>query len=1380
MEKIRISSPVKHLHNITLSLLFYACTTMPGWAASYPENRDYGSQGDFLAKRGTEFGRTADLTMIGPVLINLPEAPGSTSNGVSWRFETTAWDLSDLTNPQFIRSLTCPTCFSGQPINAHGTVIRLDQERNEAQLYAVDPQYVVFDPTGSDSNAQVVAADRTPDNQVPLGYSGMFAPYVARGFWEYGFQPGPLWIRDPQIPFSPTPEHPTDEGAPWLGAFITEWDHLGLTSVTGFTSFLGELLIVASDQQSTGIAIYDRSGLKDGITPRLISQFRPNLTEPDGSAISVGGYWAEPYGANKMVWAARERDNAPDRDYPAMYVVDFTDPANPRLTCEVYFDLDPDSPLDGDGSSDPMYVNFQDQYAFVDHFKVDIEACEQAYADDNTIDATELAQIMYRFDDIANHCDGSQYFRPLGQVGVLGGYDWWVTDSIVSYTGGSMTNWQWHTNQNGVGFNPVILNGPGQTIISPPFPNESVIQVGDVVTNGVTGQQYTITNVERDERINEQGMCFFVTSDEADTNPPFVSGHRPLANQVDVPVDTYIHVHIPETLRSETLVNGIRVVRLDNSGNEVQAIEFRSQFTHTGTLAIWPNEDLIVDTSYRVELSGIQDYAGNTMDDYSFIFATGETVIVPPPPDTTPAPTYDGPTYYPNQSSEMSCLAESVENNLWVVNPDNNSVTIIDTDLEEETFVLSAQLHREITLGYKEPTSVAYADGLYAITYRGDDIVVFLGADGNERFSINTGYGSQPIASVFDGEFLYVSLYGTGELLKIDVATRSVLSRLFVGVKPRAMALYEGRLLITRFISAADHGEVYDINTAGMMSLTRTIRINKVEVADDLDHGSGVPNMLSSILISPDGETAYISAIKANVDRGLFRNGNALDSDNTVRPMLAIIDLLENRDANIDTSTREGTIDLDNAADPSFVSYLADGEHRVISLRGNNVVLVQNDVLNTSAQFNTGFAPRSTCATLRTLYVKNFTDRSVSAIDVAPYMHDGTRSSRTLEINTVANEVLSEQEKQGLRVFYHSSQPQMGDEGYISCASCHADGGQDGMTWDLTSLGEGLRNTLSLNGTKGTRFGDLHWSGNFDQVQDFELQMEQLNGGEGLVPGRTFNGESPLNVDMADRSADLDALAAYINSLGKNSLQRSPFRTDTGGLTQSAQRGLALFRAEACVECHSGSAFRDGQRHDVGTLTVASGSRLSGLFSAVRTPALVELWETAPYFHDGSAATLSDVLNRGAHSVSLNSSQRSDLIEYLLSIDRAAFIEDDAVWPQISPELINPLSDQNATVGSMYHFVIPETTFTDPNGDNLTISIQNLPDWMVFDSNDNSLRGTPLMEGVVSIIVVASDGDNNQMTDVFELTIASRNSIGDDGICFPVRTLSGVMSLVCL
>ena len=43
--------------------------------------------------------------------------------------------------------------------------------------------------------------------------------------------------------------------------------------------------------------------------------------------------------------------------------------------------------------------------------------------------------------------------------------------------------------------------------------------------------------------------------------------------------------------------------------------------------------------------------------------------------------------------------------------------------------------------------------------------------------------------------------------------------------------------------------------------------------------------------------------------------------------------------------------------------------------------------------------------------------------------------------------------------------------------------------WDFSQFGEGVRNTTSLRGRGGIAQGPLHWTGNFDEVQDFENQI---------------------------------------------------------------------------------------------------------------------------------------------------------------------------------------------------------------------------------------------------------------------------------------------------
>lgn len=78
--------------------------------------------------------------------------------------------------------------------------------------------------------------------------------------------------------------------------------------------------------------------------------------------------------------------------------------------------------------------------------------------------------------------------------------------------------------------------------------------------------------------------------------------------------------------------------------------------------------------------------------------------------------------------------------------------------------------------------------------------------------------------------------------------------------------------------------------------------------------------------------------------------------------------------------------------------------------------------------------------------------------------------------------------------------------------------------------------------------------------------------------------------------------------------------------------------------------------HEVGTPGAGSGQRLGGPVAGIDTPTLHGLRHSAPYVHDGSAATLRDVLttrNPGdAHGVGgLSAAEIDDLVQYLLSLD---------------------------------------------------------------------------------------------------------------------------------
>jgi hypothetical protein len=106
----------------------------------------------------------------------------------------------------------------------------------------------------------------------------------------------------------------------------------------------------------------------------------------------------------------------------------------------------------------------------------------------------------------------------------------------------------------------------------------------------------------------------------------------------------------------------------------------------------------------------------------------------------------------------------------------------------------------------------------------------------------------------------------------------------------------------------------------------------------------------------------------------------------------------------------------------------------------------------------------------------------------------------------------------------------------------------------------------------------------------------------------------------------------------------------------AAARGRVVFTGAAqCASCHAGSTLSD---INLGALHAASETGMDPRYAtrsatkAYRTTPLRGLFQHAPYFHDGSALTLADVVAHyeGALNLSLTTTQRQDLIEYLKSL----------------------------------------------------------------------------------------------------------------------------------
>jgi mono/diheme cytochrome c family protein len=132
----------------------------------------------------------------------------------------------------------------------------------------------------------------------------------------------------------------------------------------------------------------------------------------------------------------------------------------------------------------------------------------------------------------------------------------------------------------------------------------------------------------------------------------------------------------------------------------------------------------------------------------------------------------------------------------------------------------------------------------------------------------------------------------------------------------------------------------------------------------------------------------------------------------------------------------------------------------------------------------------------------------------------------------------------------------------------------------------------------------------------------------------------------------LPALQAYQYSISAPAAPANSFDAT------AAARGKVLFAGKGqCASCHSGPAFTDvingGKLHPQSASVAVDKEYVKrSATKQWRVTPLKGIWQHAPYFHDGSAKTLADVVARYDHvrSLKLSASEKADLTEYLKSL----------------------------------------------------------------------------------------------------------------------------------
>jgi YVTN family beta-propeller protein len=712
---------------------------------------------------------------------------------------------------------------------------------------------------------------------------------------------------------------------------------------------------------------------------------------------------------------------------------------------------------------------------------------------------------------------------------------------------------------------------------------------------------------------------------------------------------------------------------------------------------------------------------------------------------------------------------------VWVANQDNNTVSVFSTSTH-------ARL-AEITVGAGPRTLAVAPNGSVWVANKFSATLSIIDPSSmTVSQSIALPYASQPFGIAFapTGGFAYVVLEGSGRLLKLDASTGTTVAGVAVGRYPRHVSVNSDgtNVYVARFITPPLPGEGTAVVTPGSaggevlvvsaasMSVTNTITLAHSFKADAEIQGSGIPNYLGAVTLSPDGSSAWIPSKQDNILRGALRNGANLNFQNTVRAIASRIDLGSGAE---DLASR---IDIDNASLASAAVFDPFGNYLFVALETSREVAVL-DAQGTYEifRFAVGRAPQGLAISNdgRRLYVNNFMDRTVGVFDLSRLMDVGESTvSPVATLSAVATEALSAQVLKGKQFFYDAKDPRLARDAYLSCASCHNDGGNDGRTWDFTGQGEGLRNTIAMRGRAGGH-GFLHWSGNFDEVQDFEGQIRTLAGGTGLMSDTQFNAgtrSQPLGDAKAGVNADLDALAAYVNSL--STFANSPNRNGDGSLTAAGAAGRAVFQSSSCASCHGGAAFSlsaAGNLKDVGTLKPSSGKRLGAALTGIDIPTLRDVWATAPYLHDGSAPTLAAAVV--AHSgVTLSGADLDNLVAYLGQIDATEPAPPIANSP---PVLSNP-GNQAGAAGVTVNLAL---VASDAEGDVLTYGATNLPPPLSISTSTGRITGIPSATGTYNVTVTARDSTTT-VSQSFTWTITVRDIVAPSKLpSFTAASLDG-------
>ncbi len=577
---------------------------------------------------------------------------------------------------------------------------------------------------------------------------------------------------------------------------------------------------------------------------------------------------------------------------------------------------------------------------------------------------------------------------------------------------------------------------------------------------------------------------------------------------------------------------------------------------------------------------------------------------------------------------------------LYVVAQEANALLVVDAEKQN---VLN-----KIGVGVQPHSVVLSSDGekAYVTNEWADNVYVIDLAIQKVTDTLKTGNGPAGLSLSSDGKSLYVVNSYSSDISVIDLNTGEEVKRLAAGNNPTGIKLSpDGKVLYvtSRRANIVPYGEPV---------------VTEITVIDDSTQRiSGYTNMesaymMENVAFTPDGDLGFVTLIRPKnlvpsiqVEQGwMMTHGfGIIDRKNNGRVIQLLLDEPDSYypDPFGIVITPDGKRAFESSSGVNCISVIdIDSVRALIANSTPEMLKRYSDNLGISSRYikkriGTGANPKGLALSPdgKRLYVAETLDDKIAVIN--------TETLETVSSIDLGGPRRITVARRGRRLFNNAGHT---FQNQYCCYTCHPDMHEDGLVYNMSGkdMGRNLTNTESLRDISET--APFKWTGTNQTV----YKQDGIRFSTFLTRTESFSYK------------DLDALTAYILT-GIHYPPNLVYNPD-GKLTESQLRGKAIFdrsvdnsgnlipEKNRCITCHPPPYYTNRKLEYVSTL---SRSDDSVLFD---TPHLNNIYASAPYLHDGRAATLEEIWTKygkdDKHGLvsDMTKNNLNDLIDYLRSL----------------------------------------------------------------------------------------------------------------------------------